>query len=58
LGVNVLVVNIYLAKLDFSEKITYKVVLGLEEYNKLIQLFKDGHDTREPHHYFKVANYG
>jgi hypothetical protein len=55
MGINVLVVNIYLTQLDFSEKITYKVVLGLEKYNQFIQPFKDGHDTREPHHYFKVV---
>jgi uncharacterized protein YjbK len=55
LGVNVLVVNRYLAQLDFSGKITYKIVLGLEEYNQLIQPFKDGHDTKAPHHYIKVA---
>jgi hypothetical protein len=45
LGVDVQIVEICLAQLDCNNKITYKTLPKVGEFNKFIELFKHGHNT-------------
>jgi hypothetical protein len=55
LGVDVWIVDICLAQLDCNNKITYKALPKVGEFNHFIELFKHGHYTRNSQHYFQIT---
>jgi hypothetical protein len=56
LGVDVWIVEICLAQFDCNNKITYKALPKVGEYNQLIGLFKHGHNTWNSQHYSKLQS--
>jgi hypothetical protein len=55
LGVIVPTIEIYLGQLHYNNKITDKTLPRLGEFNQVIEPFQNGHNTRNPHHYFQIT---